>query len=414
MTRSRTLPLLVIGAVGIGVRLFLAFHWFGNGDLLTFEIVARRTLDDPLHSYAGNVGSSAVLYPYPPGYLLWLVGAYKVAQAFDRPFADVVQLLPIAADVLVAVAVYIYLGWRGATDGERLAGFALVMIGPVFVTISGYHGQLDSLAMLTGVLALMAWERLGGGRAWTSGLLLGVGGLLKTVPLLLFVPLVTSARSLREAIKLAAAAGGLVILGCLPFLLAEPDGFREVLAWSGVPGRGGLSLIVDPIFASDRRLSPLLSVVGHPNGLADWLSRANGVTTIIMLLALAAFLLRYRPAPVDGAVLMWLAVYVFSVNFLLQYVIWGLPFFLVAGYLRETALLQIALIPLCVITYLDADTMTRFLADGYVVMMAALWLIWVIALLLLARRIIRRGRPAPGANMPPLRSLRAAVEAATD
>lgn len=395
MTRARALPLLAIGAVGLGIRLFLAFHWFGNGDLLTFEIVGQRTLDDPLHSYAGNVGPGAVLFPYPPGYLPWLMAADKLAEALDRPFADIVQLLPIAADLLVAAAVYVYLGWRGATDGRRLAGFALVMLGPVFITISGYHGQLDSLAMLAGVLALMAWERTGASaRGWTSGLLLGLGGLLKTVPLLLFVPLVASARSLREAIQLAAVAGGVVVLGCLPFLLAEPKGFREVLVWSGVPGRGGLSLIADPGFAADRRLSALLGVVGHPNDFADWISRANGVTTLIMLLALTAFLFRYRPAPIDGAVLLWLAVFVFSVNFLLQYVVWGLPFFIMAGYLRQTALLQLALIPLCVITYLDTETMTRFLADAYVVMMAALWVVWVVALIVLVRRLVRRGPAA--------------------
>ena len=100
MTRARALPLLAIGAVGLGIRLFLAFHWFGNGDLLTFEIVGQRTLDDPLHSYAGNVGPGAVLFPYPPGYLPWLMAADKLAEALDRPFADIVQLLPIAADLL--------------------------------------------------------------------------------------------------------------------------------------------------------------------------------------------------------------------------------------------------------------------------------------------------------------------------
>ncbi len=100
------------------------------------------------------MGAGAILYPYPPGYLLWLIGAYKLALAFHLSFRDhLVQLLPIAADLAVAVAVYVYLGRRGADEGRRVAGFALVMLGPVFIAISGYHGQLDSVAMLTGVLA---------------------------------------------------------------------------------------------------------------------------------------------------------------------------------------------------------------------------------------------------------------------
>ncbi len=76
--------------------------------------------------------------------------------------------------------------------------------------------------------------------------------------------------------------GGLVVVACLPFLLAEPDGFKKVLVWSGVPGRGGPSpFSIRP--SPERRLSPALALAGDPNDVANWVSRANGVTTIIVL-----------------------------------------------------------------------------------------------------------------------------------
>jgi hypothetical protein len=374
MTLVRSRALWIIGGLGIAIRLFLAFHWFGNGDLFTFELVGVRAEQTGLHVYATNSGEDRILYPYPPGYLLWLVGAVEVARETDLPFHGVVQLLPILADLAIALAVYTYLGWRGAGDGSRVAGFALVMLGPAFIAISGYHGQLDAVAILPGVLALLAWERRRASqRALESGVLIGLGGVIKTVPMLLVLPLLASARSVREGAKLVASAAGLAVLVSLPFLLAEPHGYRSVISYTGVPGRGGLSLLIDPGFAADRRLSPVLALVGTPNDLADWISHNSGWITLIVLAAVALILVRYRPAPIDGIVILWLAVFVFSPNFLLQYLIWALPFFIMAGYLRETGILQLAVIPVLVITYLSFEAMTRGLADAYVAMMIGLW-----------------------------------------
>jgi hypothetical protein len=411
MALIRRQPLWIIGGIaiaGIAIRLILAFAWFGNGDLLTFELVGTRTEIDPLHTYGGNI--DGVFWPYPPGYLPWLVGALKLARGTGLPFDGVVQLLPIFADLAIALAVWVYLGRRGAPEGSRVAGFALVMLGPVFIAISGYHGQIDPVAILPGVLALMVWERRPEpGRALGSGLLIGVGAVMKTVPMLLVLPLLASARSLKEGVWLVSAFVAVTALVCLPFLLTEPTGFNEGLAYTGVPGRGGLSLITDPGFAADRRLDPGLATIGVPNDVANWISRASGPITLIVLVALAIFLLRYRPAPIDGIVLLWLAVFVFSPNFLLQYLVWALPFFIMAGYLRETALLQLAVVPVLLITYLSPSVYLRAGAVAYVAMMTCLWAFWVAAMVTVVRRVIRGRATHPNGTQPPLVRLRRAA-----
>jgi hypothetical protein len=45
---------------------------------------------------------------------------------------------------------------------------------------------------------------------------------------------------------------------------------RKVLAFTGAPWRGGLSLLADPGFAADRRLSPEVAFAGVPSDLAHW------------------------------------------------------------------------------------------------------------------------------------------------
>jgi hypothetical protein len=371
------------------VRLFFAFHWFGNGDILTFDLIGERARDDFLHLFATNNGY--VYWPYGPGYLPWLVGALEISEATGLAFHAVVQFLPIAADLGVGALVYYYLGLRGASDAVRIGAFATVLLGPAFVAISGYHGQFDAVAILPGVAALVVWERRPEGRrAIEAGILLGLGGALKTVPILLALPLLVSARSWREGAQLVAVTGGVLLLICLPFYLAEPTGFRGgPLEYSGAPSRGGLSLLLDPRFAADRRLSTGLALTGRPNGAADWISTASGPITAVALMGLSFFLWRYRPEPAVGAALLWLTVFVFSPNFLLQYLVWALPFFLMAGYVWQTAALQLALVPALLLTYLSSGWYGRAGAYAYVAMMAALWLFWVLALILLTRRASR-------------------------
>ena len=287
-----------------------------------------------------------------------------------------------------------------------LTGFALIMLGPVFVAISGYHGQIDSVAILPGVLALMVWERrVDSARAVESGLLVGLGFAVKAPSGLLALPLLASARSLKEGAKLALTAGGTAALICLPFYLAEPAGFKDAISYSGLPSRGGLSLITDPGFAADRRTSEVLTFLGKPNGVASWLSHHSGLITFVVLIGLAAFLFRYRSAPIDGIILLWLAIFVFSPNFLLQYLVWLLPFAIMAGYLREVAALQLAMILPLVITYLHVSATPRAAAIAYVVAMICLWAFWVAALTTVARRIVRGRRSHPDGIQPPLNEL---------
>jgi uncharacterized membrane protein len=397
--------LTLLALVGLGVRLFFAFHWFGSGDLITFALVGHIADTDLLHTYATNHG--LVFWPYPPGYLPVMIEAPKIANDLGIAYDRVIQMVPILADLAIAFAVYVYLGWRNASQATRLAGFALVALGPAFIAISGYHGQIDAVAILPAVLAFMIWERHPSPRrSLESGALIGIGAVIKTVPLLILLPLLYSARSLRERVQLVGAAGAVVALVCLPFFLAEPSGFRHgPLSYSGVPSRGGLSLVADPAFAAARRTDISLTFSAEPSAIAKWISHANGPLTVLVLVLLAAFLYRYRPALIDAMVLLWLAVFVFSPNFLLQYLVWALPFFIMAGYLKEVAVLQIAMVPALIITYITPSALSDRAADLYVAMMIGLWVFWVVALVTVAARVARDCARHPDGPRPPLVAL---------
>jgi len=267
--------------------------------------------------------------------------------------------------------------------------------------VSGYHGQLDQIAILPAIAALMAWERLPvSRRATQSGLLLGLGAATKTVPGLLTLPLLASARSVREGAKLLGAAAALLAIVMLPFVIADPSGVLEMRHYKGWPGLGGLSLVTDPGIGSAWLEDGIQ--LRDPTALGEFVYENSGAITLLATLALAVFLFRYRPAPVDGAVLLWLTIYAFSPNFFMHYLVWGLPFFIMAGYLREVAILQLALMPALLIYYLAPFPDPMPAAAIYVPSMIALWLLWVVALVTLAKRTLKRRPARAPAAQPPL------------
>ena len=396
--RRHSVAIIVIA--GLAIRLFFAFAFIGSGDLWNLELFAHRARDNLLHVYSGQ-GFGAGSYSYPPGYLFWLVAASWLTDATGVAFSSTAQLPPILADVGIALAVYVYLGWRKVDERWRLAGLATVMLGPVFIAISGYDGQVDSVAMLPAVLALMAWERPGRerGRAITAGALIGLGAAIKTVPLLMILPFVLSTNRWRERIVLVATAGAMFIAFVSPFFVVEPHGVYNALTYSGHPGRGGLSVIVDPQFAINKLQSPGFEFFGRQhNGIEGWLTANAAIITFLGLVGLAAFLVRYRPPLIDGIVLLWLVIFVFSPNFYFQYLIWALPFLIMAGYIGEMAILQFTLIPPILIISISDSELSSAAPWIYVVFMDLLWLFWVAALVFVGRRAVRQWRHGPPAG----------------
>jgi hypothetical protein len=183
-------------------------------------------------------------------------------------------------------------------------------------------------------------------------------------------------------------SAGIPVLATLPFLLAEPHATSEIFRYRGIAGVGGLSLLLQP----DLGLHWLHGTVVSNSGLTNTLQDLTGPILVLPLLAVGAILLVRRPAPAVGAALIVLTLWVFGVNYFLQYAVWGLPFFLLAGWWRAAALLQaVYLIPLAfryIPPVFKTDPASSTLVSvGYIPVMIALWLSWAAALVWLLRTV---------------------------
>ena len=390
--RYRALLWWLLGA-GLALRLVLAFTTDGVvPDLESFRIVAGALQDAPGHVYGiANSHPPFVRWPYPPGYFPFIWGADRFAEATGLDFLSVIRLGPIAADLAIAWVVQAFLGWRGHGHGTRLGAAALVALGPPFAAVSGYHGQIDAVAILPAVLALALWERTDAEwRGLAAGALIGLGGSIKTIPLLMVLVLLPSARSRREAAALVVCAAAVPLLAIVPWLVSEGTGWTRVFRYNGAPGLGGLSLLAQP------DLAPAWFGLGEarPNGFSQALFDASRYVAGASVLAAGALLLRFRASATIAAVVVWLTVYAFGVTFFMQYAVWGIPFFLMAGYVKRVLVLELALLGPVLVTYAGVADSAWVVWAFYVVPMLAVWAAMTFALLVLLRRL--SGRPNYG------------------
>lgn len=392
--RSGTRLLLAMLGAGLVARLVLAFATTGQPfDIRSFEIVANE-LESPKDVYSvvnreidfGEITGTLFRWPYPPGYFPWLWFSDSLAEDTGIAFHGLVQIPAILADVAIAWVVQHVLGRRGASERARLAAAGIVALGPTFLATSGYHGQIDSLAILPAVLGVMAWElRPPGRRALVAGGLIGVGAAIKTVPGLVVLALLPTARRWRERTELVGAAVAVPLVLLVPWIVFDPDGVTTLADYGGPPGAGGISLAAQPGLA-ERWLT---DDPWRFSEVTQFLVDHSFVLNAAALAAVAAALWRLRPPPVEGALLLWLAVYAVGTGFFLQYLVWGLPFMLMAGYLRAALALQAAVLVPTFLFYL-APWEDRTVLAVYAPLMIAVWVGIVAGALVLVRDLAVR------------------------
>jgi hypothetical protein len=376
--------LLLLGTV---LRLILAVHSNPNQfDTQSFLITADALRADPLQVY------DSARFPYPPVFLPWLwVATSQVKEAVS--FEVLLRLPMILADAALALLVQDFLGRRGASATRRLLAAGLVALGPVFLAVSGYHGQIDSLAILPAVAALWVWERGGEDRDLVAGALIGIGAATKTVPVFLLVVLLPWARSRRELVRLVVPALGIPLFLLLPFLVANgPDTVHALRTNRGIPGFNGVSLLMyEPSLASFWR-----DTVGfEPKRVVDFLTDIQQALVLVAVAATAVLLWLRRTEPVHGAVILWLAILAANPNPAWHYLVWGLPFFIMAGHLVEVAVFQaIAAVPL--VLFYQPDGVRGAVLDWvYTPLALALYAALVVALVLAVRAVLRGSRSSP-------------------
>jgi hypothetical protein len=183
----------------------------------------------------------------------------------------------------------------------------------------------------------------------------------------------------------AAAAVPLALMA--PYLVNTPGELIDALRYRGFPGTSPLSILLQPEFAE------ALTRLVTPGPLVAFLYERGPLIVTVTLAAVAFASTRFGRgwSPAERATLVWLAFYVVTPVLFFQYLVWGLPFFLLAGRLRLALAVQlVALLP-TVLFYL-APWEDVAVAWPYGGAMIALWGLFAFAFALVVRE---RRREAP-------------------
>jgi hypothetical protein len=348
--------LWVILAAGLALRVVILLADTRSYDVANFLRAHSILRAQGFDSYGALTADAVPAYPYPPLFLAYITALPEAG------FTKLVRIPPVLADLALAWLVARHLGGR-----RGVVGAALLALGPAAWDTSAAQGQIDAVAILPCLAGALWWMRGGG---WRVGLLIGLGGAIKLPALLAVLGLLPTARTVREGAAVLAAAGGVVAATLVPFAIADAGAVLDALRYHGLPGLGGLSVILGEQAAYD-------------------LSALNAVFLALGLAATLTLLVRRRIAPLPAIAAVFLVAYVCGVNWSVQYLMWALPFVLASGWLVEAAAMLVLTMGM---EFRLWSTNERHLGDLYArirepleaVSMGGLYVVWIATL---ARRL---------------------------
>jgi uncharacterized membrane protein len=340
-------------------------------DLDSLKIVAGLLHTHPGTVYqVANANHAYPRWPYPPGFFPIILLCRVIADhiVVGDGFETVIRFPTIIADLGIAFIVQEFLRIRGFARPQRLAAAALVALGPSFAAISGIHGQIDADGILPVVLAVYVWERRVPRRALIAGVLIGVGAMVKSIPGLVLLALLPTVDSRREALTLIGAALAVAVVAIGPYVVHDGIHWFRNLDYNGGIGLGSLSLVAQPSLALNWLHVGSTPISGFSFDLyhaARWIAAGTVLCTF-------AVLWRARAAAPLAAAALYLTVYAFGVTFFMQYMVWGLPFLLMAGYIWQVLALEALLFAPVYVIYHGVTTSTA----GKVLYIAPMMLVW--------------------------------------
>ncbi|MGB0898606.1 MAG: hypothetical protein ACPGSN_05080 [Psychrobium sp.] len=136
---------------------------------------------------------------YPP----LALALFSAAASFGHEYALLVWKLIILSASLATL----FLGAKVLTHAGKLQHLSLIAFSPLLILEANIGLHIDAVSCLAVVLAIYLWQRQ---LVFLTGLVIGLGTVIKVVPIMLMLPLLFTTPSIKQAIKLV--VGVLIML----------------------------------------------------------------------------------------------------------------------------------------------------------------------------------------------------------
>lgn len=197
-------------AAGLALRLWVAFHSVGSDDAVTWEGFARSVRFNGLAA-TYRLDSQ---FNHPPLMGEMAAAAQHIAQRYGLAFAFVFKIPAILASTVLTFLLMrrVKLSWPW---------LVVLLLNPLDVMVSAYHGNTDVVCALFAVAATMA---VAAERPLIAGLLLGAAINVKLIPVLLIAPLLICLPSYRTRFWMLFGLG-FGVIPFVPILLTAREAF---------------------------------------------------------------------------------------------------------------------------------------------------------------------------------------------
>lgn len=285
-----------------------------------YDIESFRLVTNALQS--GNEVYTSVLgrHPYLP-FQMYLMGAMAwLSEWTGLPYVAAIKLPAVAADVALTWLIYRSLSKMGRHPSTTATFALLYALNPVSVLVTAYHGQFEAITLLLMVISWSFWRF--GRRANASAIALGFAILNKTWPVIMLPVMWLRLRDTRSRLFYTLLAVGIPVAGVALYLLvfsADPQPMlRRALTHRGVPGYWGIGSILAPL--------------GETSPAAQTLfENLNAVRNVLLVtgIGLALWWTRRQEA-LDALLTVILTVLAVTVGLGIQWLVWPIPFALIA------------------------------------------------------------------------------------
>jgi hypothetical protein len=311
-----SLPLILL--IAALVRILPAF-WLPVGagyDIESFKLVTDALL-------SGREVYTTVLgrHPYLPFQMYIMSAMAALAPATGLPYVVAIKLPSILGDIALTALIY-----RAILKRDRrveMAAFlaTLYALNPVSLLVTSYHGQFEAVTLFLLALAWYFWEF--GPRIRASATSLGLAILNKTWPVVFLPIALIRLRDRRAQLAYLLLAVGIPVVAVITYLIvfnADPlPMLRRALTHRGVAGYWGPGAVLFPAADHLPVLQPLVNLLLQ---LKNWLLLGG--------LLFGLWFTRSQTA-LDALLTLLLTLFVLTVGFGIQWLVWLVPFALLAG-----------------------------------------------------------------------------------
>ena len=331
-------------------------------------------------------------HPYLPLQLYWMAAAVWIADNLNLSYVAVYRLLPIFADLGVALLLFQIL--RVKDQPAAFHGALWYALSPIPVFISAYHGQFDALPIFLIILALYYLGR----SSWLSGTWMGLAILAKSWPVLALPSLIQGVRKLRDKGSLILFAFLIPLIGVIAYSILFKAEVWNVLTRALAYNRGVGVYGYTYFF----RLLWVLDLVNKQ--VFEFVINYGRLLTLAIL-GLVWIVRGRKEAPAAGILTVLITFFAVTHAFAIQYLGWLIPFGILNSeyrWLKWYSLAAFGYMALVYFTLILDNSITRLLpwpeADLFIIIPASIP-VWLLSLAWMFTRL--RGSHSRTAEVVP-------------